>query len=71
MDLKLKEATILGMKGAAIKQRVVMMATSVGMIEKQIDMLEQTKNVLIAQWGQDVYDKKITDLMRRLVGAHQ
>ena len=36
-DLKMNEATIFGMRGAAIKQRVVTMATSVGMIKKQID----------------------------------
>ena len=43
-DRKLKEATIVGMKGAAIKQRVVTMAATVGMIEKQIDLLERTKS---------------------------
>ena len=38
-NLKLKEATIVGMKGAAIKQRIVTMATSVEMTEKQINLL--------------------------------
>ena len=66
-NLKLKEATIVGMKGAAIKQRVVTMATSVGMIEKQIDLLEQTKSVLIARWGQDEYDDRISELMMKML----
>jgi hypothetical protein len=55
-DQKMKEVTIMGMKGAAIKQHVVTMATNVGMIEKQIDLLERTKNVLVAHWGQEEYD---------------
>ncbi len=35
MHHKLKESTILGIKGAAIKQCVVTMATIMGMIENQ------------------------------------
>ena len=66
-DLKLKKATIVGMKGAAIKQRIVTMATSVGMIEKQIDLLERTKSVLIARWGQDVYDNRISELLTKML----
>ena len=46
---RLKEATIIGMKGAAIKQRVTTTATSVTMVEKQIEMLEKTKTVLLEQ----------------------
>ena len=42
-DRRLKEATIIGMKGAAIKQRVTTTETSVTMVEKQIEMLEKTK----------------------------
>ena len=49
-DLKLKEATIMGMKGAAIKQWVTTMATSVSMIEKQIELLEKTKTALVQSW---------------------
>ncbi len=52
-DLKMKEGTIVGMKGAAIKQRVEtmatsveMMATSVEMFKKQIDSLQQTTSGL-------------------------
>ena len=60
-DQKLKEATILGMKGAAIKQRVVTM------IEKQIELLERTKSVLIARWGQDKYDNCISELMTKML----
>jgi len=66
-DRKLKEATIVGMKGAAIKQRVVTMAATVGMIEKQIDLLERTKSVLIARWGQDEYDSRISELMTKML----
>ncbi len=66
-ELKLKEATIVGMKGAAIKQRVSTMAATVGMIEKQIDLLEQTKSVLIARWGQDAYDNRISELMMKML----
>lgn len=66
-DLKLKEATIVGMKGAAIKQRVGTMAATVGMIEKQIDLLERTKSVLIARWGQDAYDNRISELMMKML----
>ena len=51
-DRRLKEATIIGMKGAAIKQRVTTMATSVTMIEKQIEILEKTKTVLVQLWGE-------------------
>ena len=66
-DRRMKEATIVGMRGAAIKQRVATMATSVGMIEKQIDLLERTKNVLIARWGQDEYDNRIAALMTKML----
>jgi hypothetical protein len=66
-ELKLKEATIVGMKGAAIKQRVSTMAATVGMIEKQIDLLERTKSVLIARWGQDAYDNRISELMMKML----
>ena len=66
-DQKLKEATIVGMKGAAIKQRVSTMAATVGMIEKQIDLLERTKSVLIARWGQDAYDNRISELMVKML----
>ncbi len=55
------------MKGAAIKQRIVTIATSVGMIEKQIDLLERTKSVLIARWGQDAYDNRISELMMKML----
>jgi len=66
-DVQLKEATIVGMKGAAIKQRVSTMAATVGMIEKQIDLLERTKTVLIARWGQDEYDNRISELMTKML----
>ncbi len=55
------------MKGVAIKQRVSTMAATVGMIEKQIDLLEQTKSVLIARWGQDAYDNRISELMTKML----
>ncbi len=64
---KMKEATIVGMKGAAIKQRVSTMAATVGMIEKQIDLLERMKSVLIACWGQDAYDNHISELMTKML----
>ena len=70
-DRKLKEATIMGMKGAAIKQRVVTMATSVGMIKEQVAMLEQCKSVLVAQWGQEEYDSKIANLMTKMLDDRQ
>ena len=38
-DRRLKEAPIIGMKGAAIKQRVTTTATSVTMFKKKIEML--------------------------------
>ncbi len=66
-DQKLKEVTILGMKGAAIKQCVVTMATDVGMIEKQIDLLERTKHVLVACWGQEEYDNRVAELMTKML----
>ncbi len=66
-DVQLKEATIVGMKGAAIKQRVSTMAATIGMIEKQIDLLERTKSVLIARWGQDEYDNRISELMTKML----
>ena len=66
-DQKMKEATIVGMKGAAIKQRVSTMAATVGMIEKQIDLLERTKSVLIARWGLDAYDNRISELMTKML----
>ena len=58
---------MMGMRGAAIKQRIVTMATSVGMIEKQIDSLEQTKGVLIACWGQEEYDNHVAALMTKML----
>ena len=58
---------MMGMRGAAIKQRIVTMATSVGMIKKQIDLLEQTKGVLIAHWGQEEYDNRVAALMTKML----
>ena len=46
-DRRPKEATIIGMKGAAIKQQVTTTATSVTMVEKQIEMLKKTKAFLV------------------------
>ena len=58
---------MMGMRGAAVKQRIVTMATSVGMIKKQIDLLEQTKGVLIAHWGQEEYDNRVAALMTKML----
>ena len=58
---------MMGMRGAAIKQRIVTMVTSVGMIEKQIDLLERTKGVLIARWGQEEYDNRVAALMTKML----
>ena len=66
-DRRLKEATIIGMKGAAIKQRVTTTATSVTMVEKQIEMLEKTKAVLVQSWGEAKYNEKITELMEKML----
>ncbi len=57
---------MMGMREAAVKQRVVTMATSVGMIEKQIDLLEGTKGVLIALWGQEEYNNQVVALMTKM-----
>jgi hypothetical protein len=43
------------------------MVTSVGMIEKQIDLLERTKGVLIARWGQEEYDNRVAALMTKML----
>ena len=67
LELKWKEATIVGMHGAAIKQRVVVIATNVSTPEKQIEMLGQTTEVLIWSWGQEKYDAKITELMDKML----
>ena len=66
-DKKFKEIQMMGMRGAAVKQRVVTMATSVGMIEKQIDLLERTKGVLVARWGQEEYDNRVAALMTKML----
>ena len=66
-DKNFKEIQMMGMRGAAVKQRVVTMATSVGMIEKQIDLLERTKGVLIAHWGQEEYDNRVAALMTKML----
>ena len=66
-DRRPKEATIIGMKGAAIKQRVTTMATSVTMIEKQIEMLEKTKTVLVRSWGEAKYNEKISELSGKML----
>ena len=58
---------MMGMRGAAVKQCVVTMATSVGMIEKQIDLMERTKGVLIAHWGEEEYDNRIVALMTKML----
>ncbi len=58
---------MMGMRGATIKQRIVTMATSVGMIEKQIDLLERTKGVLIASWGQEEYNNQVAALMMKML----
>ena len=70
-DRRLKEATIIGMKGAAIEQWVTTMATSVIMIEKQINMLEKTKMVLVRSWGKAKYNEKITKLMEKMLDDHK
>ncbi len=66
-DKKFKEIQTMGMRGAAVKMRVVTMATSVGMIKKQIDSLERTKGVLIACWGQEEYDNQVAALMTKML----
>lgn len=66
-DQKLKEATIVGMQGAAIKQRVATMAASVTMIEKKIELLKGNKDVLVAQWGEEYYNKQIAGLMTTML----
>lgn len=71
VDIRMKEATIMGMRGAAVKQRVVTMATSVGVIKDQLDLMERTKSVLVAKWGQDEYDAKIADLMTKMLDEKQ
>ena len=55
------------MKGAAIKQRVTTTATRVTMVEKQIEMLEKTKAVLVQSWGEAKYNEKITELMEKML----
>ena len=37
------------------------------MIEKQIDLSERTKSVLIGRWGQDQYDNRISELMTKML----
>ena len=37
------------------------------MIEKQIDLSERTKSVLIGRWGQDQYDNRISELMMKML----
>ena len=60
------------MKGAAIKQHVVVtMARSMGMIEKQIELLERTKSVLVSCWGQVEYDNRISELMTKMLDDHK
>ena len=66
-DRRLKKATIIGIKGNTIKQRVSTMAKSVTMVEKQIEMLEKTKAVLVQQWGGAKYNEKITELMEKML----
>ena len=63
----MKKVTILGMKGAAIKQHVITMATSIGMIEKQIYLMERIKSVLVACWEQEEYDNQVTELMTKML----
>ncbi len=58
----------MGMKGAAIKQCVSTMATSVTMIEKKVEFLKGNKEVLVALWGQEhTNDRQIAHLMTMLL----
>ena len=49
------------------KSNIIAMAATVGMIEKQIDLLERTKSVPFARWGQDAYDNRISELMTKML----
>ena len=55
------------MKSAAIKQQVTTTATSVTMVEKQIEMLEKTKVVLVQSWGEAKYNEKNNELMEKML----